>query len=134
MIPHYRELDMAEYKNIAAAVPGAKMISVLSPVNEIIREIAECETVVSSSLHGLIAADALGVPNRRIRHSGKVRGGDFKYDDYYSAFPVLPEAPLDLEDAVKNPPLPSAIAAGCRITRTMVDDIRGRLLDAWPFK
>ena len=134
VIPHYRELGMAEYERIAAAVPGAKIISVLDPVEKIIREIAECETVVSSSLHGLIAADALNVPNRRLRHSGKVRGGDFKYDDYYSAFPVSPGAPLELDDAVKNPPSPAEIVEKYKITQSMVDEIRAGLIAAWPFK
>ena len=52
-----------------------------------LRQIAECETVISSSLHGCIAADSLNIPNYRIKLSehGYNRNIDFKFDDYYTA-------------------------------------------------
>ena len=37
---------------------------------------------MSSSLHGLIAADAYGIPNARINLTGRLVGGDFKFEDY----------------------------------------------------
>ena len=52
-----------------------------------IRELNVCEAVLSSSLHGLILADAYGIPSRRIilgKHS--IIGGDFKFTDYYLSF------------------------------------------------
>ena len=39
-------------------------------------------------MHGLIVADALGIPNIRMILSDKITGGDYKYDDYYSAFGI----------------------------------------------
>lgn len=48
--------------------------------------IAECETVLSSSLHGLIFADSLGIPNKWITFEKNLIGGCFKFDDYYSCF------------------------------------------------
>ena len=41
-------------------------------------------------MHGLIAADALGIPNARIRVADRITGGDYKFRDYYSVFGVDP--------------------------------------------
>src|SRR5699024_1451178 len=46
------------------------------------REIAACDAMISSSLHGLIFADALGVPNLVMRLGGKIGGGLYKFRDY----------------------------------------------------
>lgn len=57
-----------------------------------------CKCVLSSSLHGLIVADALGVPNRRIVLSDKIIGGDLKFDDYYSVyFDKAEDAPVTID-------------------------------------
>ena len=45
-----------------------------------------CETIASSSLHGLIAADSFHIPNLWIKLSNRIIGNDFKYHDYYSSY------------------------------------------------
>lgn len=57
-------------------------IDVLGGVDFVIREAARCERISSSSLHGLILADALGIPNRWI----PLRTSAHKFYDYASAF------------------------------------------------
>jgi|688.fasta_scaffold22280_4 pyruvyltransferase len=47
-------------------------------------EIAACETIFSQSLHGLIVADALGIPNVWVAPGDGMSGGRFKFDDYFS--------------------------------------------------
>lgn len=57
--------------------------NVVSPLwgwNRIVREILAAELVVSSSLHGIIIAEAFGVPARFLRLSD--RENLFKYNDY----------------------------------------------------
>lgn len=51
---------------------------------EVAREISQCRAVFSTSLHGLIFSDSYGIPNFRIKLSD-LKGGDFKFRDYYSA-------------------------------------------------
>lgn len=49
-----------------------------------LREFLSCKRIVSSSLHGLIIADAYGIPNAW-RESETGRGGVFKYYDYFAS-------------------------------------------------
>jgi hypothetical protein len=83
--------------------------------------------VLSSSLHGLIAADALGVPNAWIGLSDALRGGDFKFRDYYGVFGIEP-CMLGLSRDLLVDPGP-AVAAW---SRPGIDDIRRRLLARFP--
>ncbi|HEY8953660.1 MAG TPA: polysaccharide pyruvyl transferase family protein, partial [Candidatus Dormibacteraeota bacterium] len=57
----------------------------LGDPEEMIADAARCQRIVSSSLHGLILADALGIPNMWDPHPW-VRGHGFKFRDYASAF------------------------------------------------
>ena len=41
-----------------------------------IKQIADCE-IISSALHGLIAADSLNIPNKWIKLSNKLVGNNF---------------------------------------------------------
>jgi pyruvyltransferase len=59
-----------------------RIIDVASGITEFVRAVKSCEVLVSSSLHGLICADAYGVPNAWIQLSDQVIGGDFKFQDY----------------------------------------------------
>lgn len=100
LVPHY--VDQSSPEMLAAASkPGFRVIDVFSPVEEVLRSIQECHFILSSSLHGLIMADAFGIPNRRMRLSDRVLS-DTKFEDYYSAFsldepqPIEPQAMLDL--------------------------------------
>ena len=46
------------------------------------RAVKSCDLIVSSSLHGLICADAYGVPNEWIQLSDDLIGGNFKFRDH----------------------------------------------------
>ena len=54
---------------------------------QVINEMCSCKAVVASSLHGLICADAYGIPNVRLTEVplGRSHGGDFKFKDYYES-------------------------------------------------
>ena len=88
-VPHFREHDLCRSNGLWSyfenELPDAKVINLRDDPLSVMREIAECETIVSSSLHGCIVADSFHVPNVRIRISD-IPGTGFKFDDYYSAF------------------------------------------------
>jgi pyruvyltransferase len=61
------------------------VINPLSPIEEVIDLVLQSERIVSSSLHGLIVADAYGIPSRWIKISDRILGDGTKYMDYYSS-------------------------------------------------
>lgn len=86
LIPHYVDRrNPAFLELIRKHGRDIKVIDILksNPLH-VVREIAECEHILSSSLHGLVMSDSLGISNGWF-HSSGIIGGRFKYDDYYSA-------------------------------------------------
>lgn len=88
VIPHYHDVTSSVVERMRNLGAGVRVIDVAWTPQEVAREIASCDAVISSSLHGLIFSDALGVPNAHIRLGDKLKGGLYKFHDYYSAFPV----------------------------------------------
>jgi len=78
VIPHYLETDAVQVVD-----PAVSLIDVLSGWRGVIERINECEAIASSSLHGLIIAEAYGVPAVWFSATDKVTGGGFKFRDYY---------------------------------------------------
>jgi pyruvyltransferase len=62
--------------------PDVLIIDVQGNIWEFVRAVKSCQVVLSSSLHGLICADAYGVSNVWIQLSDRVIGGNFKFYDY----------------------------------------------------
>lgn len=65
-----------------------KIIDVNLPIESFINEVTSCDSIISSSLHGLICADAYGIPSLWAKFSNNIGGDDFKYYDYYSSIDV----------------------------------------------
>jgi pyruvyltransferase len=57
------------------------VIDITSGIENIIIEASKCEKIITSSLHGLILADSLGLERKWVKYS-KVQGGGFKFKDY----------------------------------------------------
>jgi pyruvyltransferase len=60
----------------------------------VIQAIASVEMVASSSLHGLVIADALDIPSVWISPVSDIEGGEFKYRDYYLGSDREPSEPV----------------------------------------
>lgn len=88
IIPHFKEQGCAQMALMRESYPEAHVIDLTMDPTEVLRQIAACAHVFSSSLHGLVVADSLGIPNMRIFLTNAPQGDGFKYDDYYSAFGV----------------------------------------------
>ena len=87
IVPHYIDINHPAIKNIIKKnFNSTKLIDVRQTPKVVIRDISQCHYILSSSLHGLVAADSLAIPNKQIVLTGKIIGGDFKYNDYYSCF------------------------------------------------
>lgn len=57
----------------------------------VLKEIARCKRIISSSLHGIIVADAFGIPRQAcLPPNAKKEGGDFKFRDYAASINTTP--------------------------------------------
>lgn len=92
IVPHFVDYDAV--KSVFGDSDSCHVIDVRKDPVSCIEEIASCDSLVSSSLHGLIVADAYGVPNARLRVSDRVVGGDFKFEDYCSVIGDRPTVDL----------------------------------------
>lgn len=75
VIPHYSEQKM---------FPKDKFDNIVYPTEpweEVIQKITESEFVISSSLHGIVIAEAYGIPARMLRVTNNEHM--LKYQDYY---------------------------------------------------
>ncbi|MCL1920422.1 MAG: polysaccharide pyruvyl transferase family protein [Kiritimatiellaeota bacterium] len=100
IIPHVAERDCAEIAALAGTVRGSVVIDFEQPPLEVLEQIASCEVIVSSAMHGLIAADALGIPNIWMKASDRIIGGRNKFDDYYSAYAGYAKEPIAVHDVM----------------------------------
>jgi pyruvyltransferase len=93
IIPHYvdKPLPMLERAKLDSSV---LVIDVESPIEKFIDHVCRCELIVSSSLHGVICADAYGIPAVAVSMSNYVVGGRFKFTDYALAVSRKAHAPL----------------------------------------
>lgn len=91
LIPHWTD-NKLEHNHIYKRM-GAKIIRVADDPLKVIEEIAKCKRIVSSSLHGIILADAFGTPRkieiapRMLSHPDQ-EGGLFKWQDYSSSLGI----------------------------------------------
>ena len=91
-----------------------KLIDPCQPPEKVIADILSCKRIISSSLHGIIVADAYGIPRQAELFPGAGgEGGDFKYRDYTSAFGDHPHfghmyrAPRQKIEALQDALLPA---------------------------
>lgn len=79
LAPHYVDDSMRRRH------PDARVVDVLAGHRAVVQAIAQAELLITSSLHAMITADALGVPHIVEPHD-QVKGGLWKFADYASAF------------------------------------------------
>jgi pyruvyltransferase len=86
LIPHYRDKSDIRLLKIKNRYKNEVMIiDVQDDIEKVIEKINLCQFILSSALHGLVAADSLGIPNGWISLSTTVKGSGFKFRDYASA-------------------------------------------------
>lgn len=93
-------------KEIREEYPNDFIISMnTNDYESVITKIVSCKKVITSSLHGIILAEAYGVP--AIWYRGLKKEVDFKYLDYYASTGRKPEIiPTSIEEAMVLEPLP----------------------------
>ena len=99
VIPHYIDMNIKLIKK-RIHIKNFVILNINNNPLLFIKSISKCNNVLSSSLHGLIIADSLGIPNMRIVISNNVKGGDYKYIDYYSGYNLKLPHKIDLRKTI----------------------------------
>lgn len=86
IIPHFIDKDLVRPYKIAEANPDVKIIDIQNTNHlQFIQDVVSCELIASSTLHGMIIADAYGIPSAWLKFSDNVVGNGFKFRDYFSS-------------------------------------------------
>lgn len=93
IIPHYIDSNNPNIENFESET-DVVIIDITGGITEVIDLVLSCEVIASSSLHGLILADAYNIPSIWIKFSDKISGGNFKYHDYFLSVGRMNEMPL----------------------------------------
>ncbi|OQA52866.1 MAG: Polysaccharide pyruvyl transferase [candidate division WS2 bacterium ADurb.Bin280] len=82
IVPHFVDLDVGWVRE-RLEDPTVRVIDINGDPFEVVDQICSCEKIFSSSLHGLIIADAYGVKSNWIKLSEGVWGDGYKFRDYF---------------------------------------------------
>lgn len=125
IIPHWEDITQAyEFYGDREDV---LIINVTDPVERVVDDVCKCKGIASSSLHGLVVADAYGIPNVWIEFSKKVAGSPTKFIDYWSGIGL---EPLPMMDVRERPPVEEMIG---RILYRPIRNNLDNLMRACPF-
>lgn len=116
-LPHY--VDKPIFTEMFMLGDNDINIDIQADWKTIIDQVKSCELIISSTLHGIIAAEAYGVPVKWIQPSQKIIGGTMKYQDYFLG---TGRPQHDLGSLCQ--PMPDLPAIQDRIINTMHESIK----------
>lgn len=86
IIPHIAAIDRPDFHSRFENLPSRLVIDFrTADLKSVMEQMSSCEVIISQSLHGLIIADSLGIPNIWIDQGPLHPGGPFKFYDYFSS-------------------------------------------------
>ncbi|SDC86932.1 polysaccharide pyruvyl transferase family protein [Ruegeria marina] len=95
LVPHHSMRDDPALAALVAGEPALDLIDVGGDTLEVCRRVAACRHVISASLHGLIVADACGVPSTWLRPGDQ---GLLKFYDYAASVGRPLGLPIELDE------------------------------------
>lgn len=132
IIPHYKEKDSPIVGEMKKMYSDSVIIDLGKKPIDVVKEIASCETILSSSLHGLIVADSFHIPNKHILlypYGERMLGDGFKFADYYSSY-GLNDTPLDV--TTSNWPTIQSIIDDYCIEPSVVEKKKDEIFSVFP--
>lgn len=105
VLPHWSDTELRQ------RFPHGHFIDPTGRPEDVVLQIAKCKRIITSSLHGVIVADAYGIPRRTElfpNAESEAEGGDFKFRDYASLYGEHPHfgefwlAPHEIVERIQN--------------------------------
>ncbi len=101
VVPHYVDKNHEWLKTIQND-PSVKILDIQEKdPYKFIDDLLSCEKIASSSLHGVIVADAYEIPSIWIEFSDNVKGEGFKFFDYFQSVHRDNEKPLKVIESTQ---------------------------------
>jgi pyruvyltransferase len=97
IVPH-----VVDFIDVSSRIYDLPIINLYKPIEMVIDEIRSCEMIITSSLHGLIAAHAYGIPALWVKFSDLVIGDGTKFKDYLMSVGHETYEPLDLRKEIPS--------------------------------
>lgn len=99
IVPHHGLMEDPRLHGLLVQESALRLIDVRTKdAITVVRQIASCRFIVSSSLHGLIVADSLGVPNEWLDPTGNHQCPELKFHDYAASVGRRLKRPWSLDD------------------------------------
>lgn len=130
IVPHICDLKDPAVEELLSKYENAKLINVKDDPLQVVKEIAQCETIISSSLHGLIVADSFHIPNMYLIFGDRLLGDGYKFEDYYSAYGLKP-MPRDLR--IEPAPTLEEVRGKYQIQPELVEEKKRQMKAVFPF-
>ena len=138
LIPHISDAKHPVTQEIKEKCPEDVQIIDLAHYEkwtDVIDEICSCDYILSSSLHGLVTADAYHIPNYWIRISGRAIIGNLKFHDYASSVERTFQTPAKIANYQDFINLYNHIDQLATVAETeVVKEIQNNLIKVAPFK
>ncbi|MBQ7927986.1 MAG: polysaccharide pyruvyl transferase family protein [Methanobrevibacter sp.] len=131
IVPHRWDKSERILQKMLEFYPNSKIIDVHDEPKQVLKEISQCEYIISTSLHGLVVADSYAIPNCWCEISGKVEGNGFKFHDYFSSWGTDREC-LDLKEG-EFPDIEKDFKCNFK-SLNQLHEKQKELIDCFPFK
>lgn len=100
IVPHHKDQESPIFAAIRRANPELDFIDIANygTWTDFVDRVSMCDAVFSSSLHGLVVAEAYGIENHWVSVSGNVLGRGFKFRDFFASVGKAVTAPTELNE------------------------------------
>lgn len=136
IIPHFVDYEMI--KQTISEDKDMKIINLLTnSVEKTTKEILECKSIISSSLHGVIVGQAYGIESLWVKFSNNLSGDDIKFFDYYQSMEIDFKNSIDINVKDLNKHLIEILLKDNKDvllpSATILENRRGGLMASCPF-
>ncbi|SNR36548.1 polysaccharide pyruvyl transferase family protein [Lutibacter flavus] len=133
IIPHYVDYELV--LNWYIDTPSIKIINLLNnSVEAVINEICSCETIISSSLHGIIVSHSYNIPAVWVKFSNNLFGDDIKFHDYFESVKISNISSTKFEEKKTKKELIRLIEQkSILINVEVIKSLQKGLMDVCPF-